>query len=57
MESAIDDLKDRINDSSERDEPEDIIHQIADSRVPIYKNELLEVAKSDLRLATTEPEF
>lgn len=57
MESAIDDLKDRINDTGGTDEPEEIIHQVADSRVPIYTNELLEVALSDLRLATNESEY
>lgn len=59
------DFKDRVRDAV-RDEaellrensyPEDILHEIADSCVPIYNYELLEVAQSDLWLAVEELEI
>ncbi len=38
------------------DEPHDVIHEIADSCVPVYTSELLELACQDAALATDEPE-
>jgi hypothetical protein len=39
------------------DEPHDVIHEIADSGVPVYTGDLLELACSDASLATDEPEL
>ena len=38
------------------DKAYDLISEIADSRVPIYNYQILEVAMSNFRLALTEPE-
>lgn len=34
----------------------EIIHEVADSRIPIYTKDVLELALSNLRLAISEPE-
>lgn len=55
---AKEELKERMNDVlrwEEYDES-DHIHEIADSRVPIYYHQLLKVASSEVWLATEEPE-
>ena len=57
VNSAIDEFKERIKELEASEEPGDMIHEIADGRVPIYTNQLLEVALSDLTLATLEPEL
>ncbi len=36
--------------------PEDMIHEWADSHVPVYTTDLMELAASDIALATDEPE-
>lgn len=57
--SAIEDFKDRLANGewTTEDNAYDLIHEIADSHVPTYNYELLEVAMSNLWLATTEPEL
>ena len=35
----------------------DIVHEIADSNVPIYTSDLLDVAADNLYMATNEPEL
>jgi len=37
--------------------PSDLVHEIADSLVPVYYSDLLEIAQRDIWLATTEPEL
>ena len=55
--------KDLISELNERKEeilsseyPEDLISEIADSYVPIYNSDLLEMAVEDLWLAVDEPD-
>jgi hypothetical protein len=43
-------------DEIDHNQLSDLIHEIADGRVPIYTNQLLEVAQSNMRLAVDEPE-
>lgn len=57
---AKDELRDRF--TNYRDEfaagcESDVIHEIADSSVPVYTGELLELANDDNTLATDEPEL
>ena len=49
-------LESMVKDLSE-DEITDLIYELADSWVPIYTRDLLEVCQDNLRLATSEPEF
>jgi len=56
QKDAIDDLKDRL-ESEEISEISDLIHEIADGRVPIYYRQIIEVTTSDITLATFEPEI
>lgn len=39
------------------DEPHDVIHELADSCVPVYTSDLLALANEDNGLATDEPEI
>ncbi len=39
------------------DEPSDIIHEVAESHIPIYYFDLLSVARCDLWLAVEKPEI
>lgn len=41
----------------ERDEPHDIIHEVADGQVPIYTYDLMTLAADHIELAVTEPEL
>lgn len=36
--------------------PDDMLHEMADSQVPIYTSDLMDLAASDIDLATTTPE-
>ena len=45
--------KDNILESSY---PEDVLHEYADSAVPIYTADLMELAANNIDLATDEPE-
>ena len=59
-QGAINDLEERLQRDLEHDqesELSDLIYEVADSRVPIYHYKLLEVAQSNLYLATCEPEL
>ena len=49
-------LRERI-DEIDRDEPHDVIFEIADSNVPIYNYDLLDVASNNINIAVNEPEL
>ena len=53
-QNAID--EGRLVDALKTDEPHDVIHEIADSCVPIYNADLLQIACDDFEIATAEPE-
>ncbi len=56
---AIADLDDWLKgnpEELERNEPHDVIHEIADSSVPVYHADLLRVASENWELMTDEPE-
>jgi len=61
--TTLRDLKERVREEvrdtnfEEYDYPRDILHEIADSAIPVYNSNVLDVAKSDLWLAVEEPEF
>jgi len=40
----------------ESSEPEDVLHEYADSAVPVYTADLMRLAADDIDLATAEPE-
>ncbi len=57
---ARDELRDRWNEYREDFDggcESDVIHEIADSCVPVYTSQLLELANGDNCLATDEPEL
>ena len=60
VHGAVVDLKDRLEREYENDqfsELSNLVHEVADSRVPIYTHDLLNVAKSDIWLVVSEPEL
>ena len=65
LDNAEDSFKEAVkcaleqNDDLDGDECEigDILHEVADSEVPIYYFDILSVAQSDVGLATEEPEI
>ncbi len=59
VEGAIEDFKDRIEsgDAANEDEIYDLIYEVTDSRMPVYNFDILEIAKSNLRLACDVPEI
>lgn len=61
LKDARQELRERLEDwgedDFEQDEPHDIIHEIADSNVPVYTSDLMQLAADDLSLATNEPEL
>jgi hypothetical protein len=54
---AIDDLKTWMADNPGNDEPHDEIFEIADSSVPVYNYDLLQLAAENLYLGVDEPEL
>ena len=54
---AIEDLVTWMNDNPDNDEPHDTIHEIADSSVPVYTYDLLQLAADNLNLAVDVPEI
>lgn len=56
INDAIDELKVRLKEEN-HDHISDLIHEVADSRVLIYNNQLLATASSDYSLICEEPEF
>ena len=60
LRNAEDDFMDRwenYRDEFYQGEPHDVIHEIADSSVPVYTGELMELAAQDNNLATDAPEI
>ena len=59
VEGAIEDFKDRLasGDAANEDEIYDLIYEVTDSRMPVYNFDILEIAKSNLRLACEMPEL
>lgn len=62
IEQARGDLRDRWENYRDEfgpsgDEPHDVIHEIADSSVPVYTSDLLALANENNALATDEPEL
>ena len=60
LRNAEDELTNRwenYRDEFYQGEPHDVIAEIADSSVPVYYSDLLELANEDNSLATDEPEI
>lgn len=55
VNDVIDELKEKSQE--EFTDVSDLIHEIADSNVPIYTHDLLQLASDNFRLATVEPEL
>jgi len=56
--AAKEELAERINDAdTDIIDESDIIHEIADSSVPVYNNDLISLAYHDMSLAVDEPEL
>lgn len=51
--SAIEELEDLI----ENQDPDESIHEIADSSVPVYTGDLMQLAADNIDLATNTPEL
>jgi hypothetical protein len=57
VDTAIEDLEERIKDENETGYVGDVISEIADGSVPIYNADLLELAAQNNDLALSEPEI
>jgi len=60
IKDSIEEFKERLEDYPNgfyQGEPHDVIHEIADSNVPAYTSDLMELAAGDVSLATNEPEL
>ena len=59
VQDAIEEFKDCLANGEWTTECDiyDLMNEISDRHVPVYNSDLLDVAKSNLRLATTEPEL
>ena len=58
LTQIIEDAKNELQQQwKEAEYPEDLVHEIADSSIPIYYNEIAEIAKSDISLMLDEPEI
>lgn len=57
VNDAIEELREWRKEHPECDEPHDQIHAIADSSVPVYTHQLLQLAADNCHLATDEPEL
>lgn len=57
FEADLEDNKDEILELKDEDEQRERISEMVDSAIPVYNQLLLELAISDLWLATDEPEF
>lgn len=56
VDSACEELQEWIDENSGNDEPHDRIFEIADSSVPVYNYDLLQLACNNVELAINEPE-
>jgi len=54
IKDAIEELKDGWKDAQY---PEDMVHEIADSSVPVYTYQLAQIASEEVALFTDEPEL
>jgi hypothetical protein len=60
LKGAESDFRDRwenYRDEFHQGEPHDVIHEIADSSIPVYTGDLLELANENNSLATDKPEL
>jgi len=57
VEDAILEFKERLKIEESSQDIGDIVHEIADSQVPVYTGQLLEIASSAIQLVCEEPEF
>jgi len=55
-QDLLEELNDRKDEILGSEYPEDIIHEIVDSHVPVYTQSILKVVMSDLDLAFIVPE-
>jgi hypothetical protein len=54
---AVSELREWAEENPDCTEPHDQIHEIADSAVPVYTADLLEMASNKISLATSTPEL
>ena len=54
-QGALESLRESIESTGDYDD--DTLHEIADSSVPVYNQDILEAALDDMDLALTEPEI
>ena len=57
VKDARQELREWAKDNKDETEPHDAIHEIADSSVPVYTSDLLQLAADNLELATAKPEL
>ena len=58
LKDAEEELRDQWSDMDTVQRRDlDIVHEIADSNVPVYTSDILEVASNDIDMATLEPEL
>lgn len=56
IKAAEEELEERLRDYPDED-VHDVIHEIADSHVPVYTADIIDCAADDNSLATDEPEL
>lgn len=56
VDDAIKYLNDRLEEKEKYDYVGDIIHEVADSYVPIYTHDLIKIASSSIDLVVNEPD-
>jgi len=57
LKMAREELREWAKDNPDDDEPDERIHEIADSSVPVYNSDILQCAMDDFDLALTVPEI
>lgn len=57
IDDAIEEFNDFLKENPEVREPHDQIFEIADSSVPVYTHDLMQLAAENNDLATTEPDI
>ncbi len=50
-------VRERADELAEDVHPEDTLHEIVDSSVPIYTSDLMDIAADNINMATLEPEL
>ena len=56
IRDAVEEFREWAKDNPDETEPHDAIHEIADSTVPCYNSDLLDLAADDNNIALSEPE-